>query len=168
MRSSIRVTAALVIGVAIATLVPFFRPWIPLWIWRAAIFSAATWWLLPRIMPGSRQASGINERQPIDISAGEIVGGQEWFVVRTQPAPLPKRLVVFGLFFGALFAFFGVLLIPPHSAFMGDGASHLAAFLIVGLPAGVWALRYLGNQTRKLVRSPFSISADVVRLPSPL
>lgn len=163
---SIRVVAALVVGVAIATLVPFFRHWIPLWMWRAAIFSVAAWWVLPRVVPGWRQAAGGRKRQSIDISANEIVNGREWFVVRTKPAPLPKRLVVIGVFFGLLASFFGVLLTPPHSAFVGDGASNLAVFLIVSLPAGIWVIRWLANRTRKLVSTPFAVSTDTLRLPN--
>lgn len=163
---SIRVAAALVVGMAIATLVPFFHHWIPLWIWRVVIFSVVAWWVLPRVVPGWRRAAGISARKPVDISAGEIVNGREWFVVRTRPAPLPKRLVVIGVFFGLLASFFGVLLTPPHSAFVGDGASNLAVFLVVSLPAGIWVIRWLANRTRKLVTAPFAMSSDAVRLPN--
>ena len=163
---SIRVAASLVMGVAVATLVPFFHHWVPLWIWRVAIFSVVAWWVLPRVIPAWRQAADVSKRKPIDINAGEIVNGREWLVVETRPMPLPKRLVVIGVFFGLLASFFGVLLTPPHSAFVGDGASNLAVFLVVSLPAGIWVIRWLANRTRKLVTAPFSVSSDAVRLPN--
>ena len=165
-QASIRLVVALAVGVVIATTVPFLRPWIPLWIWRLVIVSAVTWWLLPKIVPPWRQASASNNGKPVEVSQGDLVHGRQWFVVRTRPAPLPKRLVVFGLFFGLLFAFFGVLFMPPHSAFVGDGGTHFVIFLIVGLPAGVAMLRFLGNRSRKLVGTTFGISADAVRLPN--
>lgn len=164
-RAGIRLVVALAVGVVVASAVPFLRPWIPLWIWRVVIVSAVTWWVLPKIVPQWRLASGSSSRKPVEVSEGNIVHGRQWYVVETRPAPLPKRLTLFGLFFGLLFAFFGVLFTPPHSAFVGDGGSHFVAFLVVGVPVGVWALRFLGNRTRKLVGTPFGISSDAVRLP---
>jgi hypothetical protein len=166
MRTSMRLVAALAAGVVIATALPFLRPWIPLWIWRVAIGSALMWWVLPKIVPQWRQASRSTGGKPVEISEGNIVHGRQWYVVQTRPAPLPKRLVVFGLFFGLLFAFFGVLFTPPHSAFIGDGGAHFVAFLVAGLPAGVVILRFLGNRTRKLVGTTFGVSSDAVRLPN--
>lgn len=165
-QASIRLVVALAAGVVIATLVPFLRPWIPLWIWRVVIASALMWWVLPKIIPQWRQTSGSKSGKPVEISEGNLVHGRQWYVVQTRPAPLPKRLVVFGLLFGLLFAFFGVLFTPPHSAFVGDGGAHFVVFLIIGLPAGVWTLRFLGNRTRKLVGTTFGISSDAVRLPT--
>ena len=165
-QASMRLVAALAVGVVIATALPFLRPWIPLWIWRAVIGSALMWWLLPKIVPQWRRASSSTGGKPVEISEGNVVHGRQWFVVQTRPAPLPKRLVAFGLFFGLLFAFFGVLFTPPHSAFIGDGGTHFVIFLIIGLPAGVGVLRFLGNRSRKLVGNTFGLSSDAVRLPN--
>jgi hypothetical protein len=164
-QASIRLVLALAAGVVIATAFPFLRPWIPLWIWRVAIVSAVMWWVLPKIMPQWRQASRSASGKPVEISEGNLVHGRQWYVVLTRPAPLPKRLTAFGLFFGLLFAFFGVLFTPPHSAFIGDGGTHFVVFLIIGLPAGVGVLRFLGNRSRKLVGNTFGLSADALRLP---
>lgn len=165
-QASIRLVVALAVGVTIATLVPFLRPWIPLWIWRLVIVSSVTWWLLPKIVPQWRQSSGPISRKPVEITEGNIVHGRQWYVVQTRPAPLPKRITAFGLFFGLLFAFLGVLFVPPHSAFVGNGGGHFVIFLIIGLPAGVAMLRFLGNRSRKLVGNIFGLSADAVRLPT--
>jgi hypothetical protein len=163
-QASMRLVAALAAGVVIATALPFLRPWIPLWIWRVAISSVIVWWILPKVVPQWRHASGSTNGKPFEISEGNLIHGRQWFVVLTRPAPLPKRLTVFGLFFGLLFAFFGVLFTPPHSAFIGEGGTHFAVFLIVGLPVGVGVLRFLGNRSRKLVGNTFGLSADAVRL----
>lgn len=165
MQSSIRVAVALAAGVAVATLVPIFRPLIPLWILRVAIFSVATWWLLPRIIPGQRRASGLSKRKPIDISAEAIEHGRQWFVVQTRPAPLPKSLIPLGMFFGFLFACVAIIMSPTQSAFVGDGMSHFMVFLLIGMPAGVWTMRWFGNVARKLPVGPFAVSSDAMRLP---
>jgi hypothetical protein len=165
-QASIRLVVALGSGVVIATLVPFLRPWIPLWTWRVVIASAVMWWVLPKIVPQWRQASGSTNGKPFEIREGNMMHGRQWFVVLTRPAPLPKRLTAFGLFFGLLFAFFGVLFTPTHSAFIGEGGTHFVVFLIIGLPVGVWVLRFLGNRSRKLVGTTFGLSADAVRLPN--
>lgn len=165
-QASIRLAVALAAGVMVATLVPFLRPWIPLWIWRLVIVSAVTWWLLPKIVPQWGRAAGPTKGKPFEISDGNIVHGRQWYVVQTRPAPLPKRITAFGLFFGLLFAFFGVLFVPPHSAFIGDGGTHFAIFLIIGLPLSVAMLRFLGNRSRKLVGPTFGLSVDAVRLPN--
>ena len=163
--ASMRLAAALAVGVVIATALPFLRQWIPLWIWRAVIGSVLVWWVLPKIVPQWRRASGSTNSKPFEISEGNVIHGRQWFVVLTRPAPLPKRLTVFGLIFGFLFAFFGVLFTPPHSAFIGDGGTHFVIFLIIGLPVGVGVLRFLGNRSRKLVGTTFGLSSDAVRLP---
>ena len=165
-QASIRLVAALAAGVVIATALPFLRPWIPLWIWRAVIGSALMWWVLPKVVPQWHQASGSTNSKPFEISEGNVIHGRQCFVVLTRPAPLPKRLTAFGLFFGLLFAFFGVLFTPPHSAFIGEGGTHFVLFLIIGLPAGVGVLRFLGNRSRKLVGTTFGLSSDAVRLPN--